>query len=659
MLPTEYQSYIHLSRYSRWRDDLNRRENWEETVDRYINFFRNHGPTKSLPDSDFTSIRNSIINLEVMPSMRCLMTAGRALELDNVAGYNCAYAAIDEVITFDEAMYILMCGTGFGFSVERQFTNELPIVASGNSYYRRYYSLNHFPGCSRDELSRYDRESNTIVVADSKIGWASALRILIIELYNGNFSIKWDVSSVRVAGERLKTFGGRASGPEPLVDLFHFAVEKFVHAKGRRLSSLEVHDIMCKIADVVVVGGVRRSALISLSNLTDDRMRHAKDNLYYQDEDGNWKSREPQRALANNSVCYTEKPDLETYMSEITSLYASKSGERGLFNRVASRKCAERSGRREINHEFGTNPCSEIVLRSKQFCNLTEIIVRSTDTKEDLKRKAEIATKMGTMQASLVNFRYLSPKWKENTESEALLGVSQTGIMDHPILGDYKHPEIKDILNELREHSIRINKDTAAKVGINQSAAITCVKPSGTVSQLVDSASGIHPRWNDYYIRRTRADIKDPLTQLMLDSKVPYTQVNNSTVAFEFPMKAPDGAINRKHLTALEQLELWKVYQDNWCEHKPSITVYYTDDEFLDVAAWIYKHFDDVSGISLLPKDDNVYPASPYEDISKDTYEKLLSEYPTVQWSNLTLYEKEDMTVSNKELACSAGVCEL
>lgn len=564
-----------------------------------------------------------------MPSMRCLMTAGDALERDNVAGFNCSYMAIDHVRSFDELMYVLMCGTGVGFSVERQYINQLPEVAH-----------------------TIEDTDTTLVVRDSKIGWATALKQLISLLYAGQ-APKWDVSKVRGAGERLVTFGGRASGPKPLVDLFTFTTALFKGAAGRKLSSIECHDLVCKIAEIVVVGGVRRSALISLSNLTDDRMRRAKS--------GQWWEENAQRALANNSACYTEKPDIESFMKEWSSLYESKSGERGLFSRVASQAQAAKNGRRDSGWEFGTNPCSEIILRSNQFCNLSEVVVRADDSIEDLKRKVELATILGTLQSSLTKFRYLRPLWKRNTEEECLLGVSLTGIMDHPILSDETSVVLPTLLEEFKTIAVLTNAEWADKLGVNKSTAITCVKPSGTVSQLVNSASGIHPRFSPYYIRTVRGDVKDPMSELLISQGVPHEQdvMNSSNVVFSFPQKAPENAVCTDDVGAMKQLALWKIYQDSWCEHKPSITVYYTDEEFLEVGAWLYKEFDDVSGVSFLPRTEHTYAQAPYQDITKEEYEKLSSEMPEIDWGMLYSFEAEDNTVGSQTLACTGNNCEL
>jgi ribonucleoside-diphosphate reductase alpha chain len=628
-LPTDYQQYIATSRYARWLEDENRRETWDETVDRYINFFDSkYSGTYGMDEHGLIQgeVRDAILNLEVMPSMRCLMTAGKALERDNVAGYNCSYRAVDDTRAFDEIMYVLLCGTGVGFSVERQYTNNLPTVAE-----------------------EFHDTDTTIVVKDSKIGWATAYRELISLLYGGKIP-KWDMSKIRPAGSRLKTFGGRASGPEPLEELFVFTVEVFKGAQGRKLNSLECHDIVCKVADIVVVGGVRRSALISLSNLTDERMRGAKA--------GQWWDDNPQRALANNSVSYTERPDCAVFLKEITNLYESKSGERGIFSRPAAKRTAERNGRRDTSFDFGTNPCSEIILRSKQFCNLSEVVVRPDDTMADLRRKVEYATILGTLQSSLTNFRYLGAKWRRNTEEEALLGVSLTGIMDHPVLsGD---DVLKEWLTELKEVAIETNKEWAEKLGINASTAITCVKPSGTVSQLVDSASGIHPR---YYIRTVRSDKKDPMYYFLKDKGVPVEDAfgkEESTAVFSFPVKSPEESVMRDDMTAIEQLELWKVYAEHWCEHKPSITVYYRDEEFLAVQAWVYENFDIVSGISFLPHSDHVYKQAPYQEITKEEYDEMVESFPQdIDWGELADYETADTTTVEHELACTGGACEI
>ena len=623
----QYQQFIHKSRYARWLPEEGRRETWEETVTRYVDFFKERGQLKG---KDYNLLKEAILHLDVMPSMRCMMTAGAALAKDNVAGFNCSYLHIDSPRSFDELMYVLMCGTGVGFSVERNFINKLPIVAE-----------------------EFHPSDSTIVVADSKIGWASAFRELISLLYAGKIP-KWDMSKIRESGARLKTFGGRASGPEPLDDLFHFCVGIFQKSAGRKLTSLECHDVCCKIADIVVVGGVRRSALISLSNLSDPRMAKAKN--------GNWWDTEGQRRLANNSVAYTEKPDFESFLAEMQNMYESKAGERGIFSRVAAQKIAARNGRRDPEQDFGTNPCSEIILRSNQFCNLSEIVVRPEDDLDTLKKKAEVAAIIGTLQATLTDFRYLRNVWKRNTEEEALLGVSMTGIMDHYLLSKGESPDLEKWLEQIRDVAIKTNEKWAAKLGINQSAAITCVKPSGTVSQLVDSASGIHPRFSEHYIRRVRSDKKDPLAQFMQTAGFPVEQdlMSQASLVFSFPVKSPQGCTTVKQVGAMEQLKLWKAYQNHWCEHKPSITVYYTDDEFLEVAQWIWDNFDLCSGISLLPYSDHVYQQAPYEDIDAEKYEELLAAMPvSVDWSALEQFEQDDNTTGSQELACVGGACEI
>lgn len=632
-LPTDYSAFIATSRYARWLDDEKRRENWGETVSRYmINVV--------FPKVDANTaqeIEDAILSLSVAPSMRALMTAGPALERDNTAGYNCSYLPVDDPKSFDEAMFILLCGTGVGFSVERQYISKLPEVPD-----------TLFPS------------EDVIVVHDSKEGWAKSLRKVIAMLYAGEIP-KWDVSKVRPAGAKLKTFGGRASGPAPLVELFNFAVTLFKGAKGRKLSSIECHDLMCKIGEVVVVGGVRRSAMISLSNLSDDRMRHAKS--------GNWWADNGHRALANNSVAYTEKPDMETFMREWLSLVESKSGERGVFSRPASKKQAMKSGRRDANYDFGTNPCSEIILRPYQFCNLTEVVVRATDTLKDLERKVRLATILGTIQSTYTHFPYLRKIWQKNTEEERLLGVSLTGIMDNALMnGVWSGNMAGDLpLSELLEHlknvAIATNAEWAARLGIPASSAITCVKPSGTVSQLVDSASGIHARHSAYYIRTVRGDNKDPLTQFMKDMGVPSepcVMKPDTTTVFSFPQKSPEGAITRNDMTAIEQLELWLIYQRHWCEHKPSITVTVRDHEWMEVGAWVYKHFDEVSGVSFLPHSDHTYQQAPYQEISEREYLDALALMPErIDWSKLSEYETEDTSKGTSTFACTGGVCEI
>jgi len=633
MLPTPYQQFIHKSRYARWIDDEQRRENWDETVSRYVSFMDSHVRDNhgyKLPDSLRSEITDGIMSLAVMPSMRAMMTSGPALARDNICGYNCSYIPVDSPRSFDECMYILMCGTGVGFSVERENVDKLPVVSD----------------------SMHDSDT-VIKVGDSKPGWAKSLRELIGLLYVGQIP-KWDLSGVRASGERLKTMGGRASGPGPLDDLFKFTVALFKKAQGRKLFPIECHDLMCKIGEIVVVGGVRRSALISLSNLNDDQMAHAKS--------GMWWEHEGQRALANNSVAYKGKPEMGTFMREWLALYDSKSGERGIFNREAADVQVARNGRREVGHMWGTNPCSEIILRPYQFCNLSEVVVREHDTLDSLKRKVRLATILGTLQSTLTDFKYLRKVWKTNTEEERLLGVSLTGIMDHPILS--KTVDSRRWLEEMRQVAVDTNKEYAEKLGIPQSAAITCVKPSGTVSQLVDAASGIHARHNDYYIRTVRGDNKDPLTQFLKEQGV-YNEADvtkpNDTTVFSFAMKAPDGAVTRDAMTAIEQLELWKTYALHWCEHKPSVTISVKEHEWMDVGAWVYENFDVASGVSFLPHSDHTYQQAPYQDIEADDYAEwqLARGSLEIDWAALSEYEKEDNTSGSRELACTAGVCEV
>ena len=632
-LPTKYQEFIHLSRYSRWLPKKGRRETWRETVTRYFDFFQEHLKQSckySLDKSLREELEDAVIHLKIMPSMRCLMTAGEALKRENIAGYNCSYVAVDRPQAFDEILYVLMNGTGVGFSVERQFVSNLPTVA--------------------DEFHPSD---TTIVVQDSKMGWAKAFKELVAMLYHGQIP-KWDLSKVRPAGAPLKTFGGRASGPEPLRRLFEFTKEIFQNAHGRKLSSIECHDIVCKTAEIVVVGGVRRSALISLSNLSDDRMRVAKS--------GQWWNDNGQRALANNSACYTEKPDIGIFMDEWKALYDSKSGERGIFNRESAKKIAEKNERRDVGHDFGTNPCSEIILRSREFCNLSEVVVRPDDTEDTLLNKVRLATILGTFQSTLTNFKYVSKDWKKNCIEERLLGVSLTGIMDNKWTAG-KLPGLDVLLKNLKQMSVDTNKEWSNKLKINQSAAITCVKPSGTVSQLVDSASGIHARHNPYYIRTVRGDKKDPLTKMMVEQGFPAeddVMKPNDTTVFSFPIKCSPDAVFRQDLTAIEQLELWKTYQVHWCEHKPSVTISVKEEEWIDVGAWVYKNFDLMSGVSFLPYSEHTYKQAPYQDCNEKEYKDLMNKMPTsVDWNKLSEYEKSDMTVGSQELACSAGSCEI
>ena len=641
-LPTDYQSFIHTSRYARWLEEEGRRENWDETVQRYIKnvvykSFPNNNLDRPLTDKELAfdwgkveqEIYDAIMSLEVMPSMRAMMTAGPAANRDNTCMYNCSYLPVDDPKSFDEAMFILLCGTGVGFSVERQFVSKLP------------------------EIPELFVSETTIVVKDSKEGWAKALRQVLALLWAGEIP-QWDIGLVRPAGAKLKTFGGRASGPAPLVELFNFVITTFKNAQGRKLSSIECHDIMCKIGEVVVVGGVRRSAMISLSNLSDDRMRHAKS--------GAWWENDPQRALANNSVSYTEKPDAVSFMREWMALVESGSGERGVFNRQASKKQAAKNGRRNPDYEFGTNPCSEIILRPYQFCNLTEVVVRATDSVEDLERKVRLATILGTVQSTYTKFPYLRKVWSRNTEEERLLGVSLTGIMDNPLM-TLSNKGLEKTLEHLRGICVSTNAEWADRLGIPVAAAITCVKPSGTVSQLVDSASGIHARHSPYYIRTVRGDNKDPLTQFMIDQGIPSepcVMKPDQTTVFSFPQKSPVSAVVTEEVSAIEQLETWLAYQRSWCEHKPSVTINVRKDEWFEVGAFVYKHFDEMSGVSFLPYNEHTYQQAPYQEVDSNTYNNVLLTMPkSIDWSKLSEYEKEDNTVSMQTMACTGDVCEM
>jgi len=631
-LPTDYQAFIHTSRYARWLEEEGRRESWDETVGRYMDNVIEPVVDSGASEDNMEiaqQIEQAILGLEVMPSMRAMMTAGPAANRDNTCMYNCSYLPVDDPKSFDEAMFILLCGTGVGFSVERQFISKLPEVP---------------------EL--FDSET-TIVVGDSKEAWAKGLRQLIALLYSGEIP-KWDVSKVRPAGAKLKTFGGRASGPAPLVDLFNFVINTFKSAQGRKLSSIECHDIMCKIGEVVVVGGVRRSAMISLSNLSDDRMRHAKS--------GAWWENDPQRALANNSVSYTEKPDAVSFLREWMALVESGSGERGVFNRQASKVQAAKNGRRNADFEFGTNPCSEIILRPYQFCNLTEVVVRATDSLDDLERKVRLATILGTIQSTYTKFPYLRKVWSRNTEEERLLGVSLTGIMDNPLM-TLSNKGLEKTLEYLRGICVSTNAEWADRLDIPVAAAITCVKPSGTVSQLVDSASGIHARHSAYYIRTVRGDNKDPLTQFMIDQGIPSepcVMKPDQTTVFSFPQKSPVCAVVTEEMSAIEQLETWLAYQRSWCEHKPSVTINVRKAEWFEVGAFVYKHFDEMSGVSFLPYNEHTYQQAPYQEIDSDTYNNVLLTMPkSIDWSKLSEYEKEDNTVSMQTMACTGDVCEM
>ena len=657
-LPTDYQAFIHTSRYARWLEDENRREQWGETVSRYMkNIVHRALPSVGEPKDNFDygaterEIRDSILGLEVMPSMRSLMTAGTAANRDNTCMYNCSYLVIDDPKAFDEAMFILLCGTGVGFSCERQYIRNLPEVPE----------------------KLFDSET-TIVVRDSKEGWAKSYRLLVSMLYAGEIP-QWDVSLVRPAGARLKTFGGRASGPDPLVDLFKFTIEKFKGAVGRRLSSIECHDLMCKIGEIVVVGGVRRSALISLSNLSDDRMRHAKSGEWYDEPEKNI-YRFGYRSLANNSVAYTEKPDAMSFLREWTSLAESGSGERGIFNRQAATKQAAKNGRRDPNYEWGCNPCSEILLRGPkidkngqpvtgtggQFCNLSEVVIRATDTKKDLLRKVRIATILGTVQSTYTKFPYLRKIWSKNTAEERLLGVSLTGIMDNELTNG-KKGDLPALLEELKQCAIDTNKEWADRLGIEVSTAISCCKPSGTVSQLTDSSSGIHARHSPYYIRTVRGDNKDPLTEFMISQGIPNEpEVNKptQTTVFSFPIKAPENSVVTADMSAIDQLNMWLIYQRHWCEHKPSVTVNIKSNEWMEVGAFVYEHFDEMSGVSFLPFFEHTYRQAPYQDCDKETYDAMLAQMPdAIDWAKLSDFETEDATKSSQTFACTGDVCEI
>ena len=632
-LPTDYQNFIALSRYARWKEDEQRRETWAETVQRYFDYMEGHLSSNhnyKLTKDLRSELEEAVLNQSIMPSMRALMTSGPALDRCHVGGYNCSYVPVDNPRAFDETMYILMCGTGVGFSVERHNIEKLPQVNED-----------------------FHQTDTVIKVGDSRPGWAKSLKELIFMLYSGQIP-EFDVSEVRPAGARLKTFGGRASGPQPLIELFDFCIEKFKGAAGRRLYPIECHDIMCKIGEVVVVGGVRRSALISLSNLNDDQMAHAKS--------GKWWENEGQRALANNSVAYKQKPEMGTFMREWLSLYDSKSGERGIFNRQSAKKQAAKNGRRDAEQDFGCNPCSEIILRPYQFCNLSEVVVRESDTLETLKNKVRLATILGTFQATLTNFKYIRKIWQKNTEEERLLGVSLTGIMDNTLTAT-NGGKLETALEILRSESVMTNKNVAKQLGIPQSTAVTCVKPSGTVSQLTDAASGIHARHNPYYIRTVRGDNKDPLTQFLMSQGIPAepdVMKPDSTTVFSFPMKSPANAVTRTGMTAIEQLKLWLTYQRHWCEHKPSVTISVKENEWMDVGTWVYEHFDEVSGISFLPFSEHTYQQAPYQDINEAQYKEWVSKMPkSVDWSKLQDFEKEDTTSGGRELACTAGVCEI
>ena len=628
-----YKNFIHISRYARWVEGKNRRETWTETVDRYINFMKDHlilnygySPNSKI----FDEVKDAILNHRIMPSMRALMTAGPALERDHIAAYNCSFIAVDSLRAFDEAMYVLMNGTGVGFSVESKYVDELPIISES-----------------------FNQTATTIVVEDSKLGWAKALKELIALLSQGQIP-EWDMSKVRPSGARLKTFGGRASGPGPLSALFTFTVDTFKNAAGRRLKPIEAHDLMCKVGEVVVVGGVRRSALISLSNLDDFEMAKAKS--------GSWWEKQAQRSLANNSAVYNTKPNTAQFLREWRNLYESKSGERGIYNMESVRKHVESFGRRDASLVSGTNPCGEIILRPNEFCNLTEVVISADDTREDLMEKVRLATILGTWQSTLTNFKYIRKTWKDNCEEERLLGVSLTGIYGNKITST-AGKALEQLLTDMRLESVRINDHEAKKLNINPSVSITCVKPSGTVSQLVGVSSGIHPWYSEYYIRSVRGSNNDPLTQFLKDSGIPSepdVMKPDETTVFYFPQKAPKNATITKDLTAIDHLEMWKIYRTYWTEHNPSVTINVHEDEWLRVGAWVFDNFDSIGGISFLPASEHTYKQAPYQEISKDEYEEWVKKSPSnIQWEMLSIYEKEDGTTGTQELSCVAGECEI
>lgn len=638
MLPTDYQNYIAKSRYARFLDSEGRREHWDETVTRYLDYFEQdlderHG--YKVPATLRSELYSAIHDLHVMPSMRALMTAGEAAKRENLAVYNCAYLPLDRPRAFAEALYILMCGTGVGFSVERQYANMLPEVPSD-----------------------FSRTAFDIVVGDSKMGWAVAFEDLLTCLYAGTIPhIIYD--EIRSAGERLKVFGGRASGPEPLQRLFEFTIRTFRNAAGRKLNSLECHEIATMTGDIVVVGGVRRSAEISLSNLSDPRMRDAKS--------GDWRAHKPHLQLANNSVAYTEKPDVGAFMAEWHSIYMSKSGERGIFNRVGAQKKVLRLGRRDHRFDFGVNPCGEIILRPRGLCNLSESVVRRNDSLAELREKARLAAILGTWQATQTRFGFVEPDWRKNAEEERLLGVSQTGIYDNPMMrGDMGMEALGRQLHDLKGVVLSTNREMAYEIGISPSAAATTVKPSGTVSQLVNSPSGIHQGHAPYYIRRVSADNKDPVTQFMIDSGIPNephaTKPNDMTV-FSFPIALAHDTVTREQVTAIQHLELVKLYNNVWSEHAVSCTVSIKEHEWPEVGGWVYNNFDDVVGLAFLPHfaEDSSYTQMPYETIDKWQYEDLLAKMPkALDWSKLAEYEAgEDTVTGTREFACQGNTCEI
>lgn len=621
--------FVYYRTYSRWMDKENRRETWIETVDRYINFMRENIGSR-LDEKEYEELRLAILNQEIMPSMRLMWSAGDAARKTNVCAYNCSFIAPSKLEDFAEIMYLLMCGTGAGFSVESQTVQQLPLIKKQTGEILPIYEIK-----------------------DSKEDWGDSLTAGMKAWYEGK-DIKFDYSKLRLAGERLKTMGGRSSGPEPLRALLDFTRSKILNRQGKRLTNLDVHDIICKIGEVVVMGGVRRSALISLSDLDDEEMRHSKEGQFYLNE--------PQRQMANNSAVYNQRPTAAEFMEEWLALAKSGTGERGIFNRGGlESQLPERRWKvfAKDSATAGTNPCGEIILKSKQFCNLTEVVARHEDTAETLLKKTRLATILGTYQSTLTNFPYISKEWKKNCEEERLLGVSLTGQWDSPAS---RSPEI---VKKLKMLAIEVNKEYAKKFGINPSTCITCVKPSGTVSQLVDSASGMHTRHAKYYIRRIRISATDPLFQMLKDQKFPYypevgqAEGSASTYVLEFPVKAPDGAVTRNSLSALDQLEHWKLIKENFTEHNPSVTISVGNDEWISTANWLYQNWNILGGLSFLPRVDHSYALAPYEEISEEKYYELLAKMPEIDFSEIVVYEKEDSTQGAKELACVAGVCEV
>lgn len=633
MFKSPSQEFVYIRTYSRWVQEFSRRETWEETVDRYINFITAERGGK-IPSKVLRKMKEYILELKVMPSMRALWTAGEAARTDNTCTYNCAFQAVDSIHAFSECLYILMCGTGYGFSVEEKYINKLPVVPILSS-----------------------KGAGTVFIEDSKKGWADSVRVLMESLYRGE-DIDFDYSGLRKKGDRLMTMGGRASGPEPLITLHNYIREVFANAQGRKLMDIECHDIMCQIAEIVVVGGVRRSSEISLSDLFSKNMRNAKV--------GSFPLR---RFMANNSAVYEKKPSAVEFLNEWASLASSGSGERGIFNLEAVRNTAPE--RREAELIAGTNPCGEIALRSMEFCNLSEVIVRAEDDLDDLMQKVECATWIGAIQSTFTYFPYLRKKWRQNCEQERLLGVSLTGQMDNPAL------MTKDNLIALRKKAIKVAKTASKHLDINLSAAITTGKPSGTVSQLVDCASGCHVRYSPYGIRRYRISSTDPLFRMLKDQGVPmspevgqrniengkevkgWSEDKVSTWVIDFPYKSPKGVLTRNDVSAIQQLEHYKTVQEHWCEHNQSCTIYVKDDEWFEVGNWVYKNFEYINGVSFLPYDGGNYELAPYEEIDEKTYYKLLESFPKIDYSKLGKYETEDNTEGSKSYACVGDKCEL